>query len=91
MKIRSNFYLDTNRLEALKELAKHEETSISDLVREGIDRVITERLNNPKHERNALRENLQAFITRYAGMGPESSLDDIDSLVRDSKRKPAKV
>jgi len=91
MKIRSNFYLDTNRLDALKELAKHEETSISDLVREGIDRVISERMNSPKRERNALRENVQAFMDRYAGTGPESSLEEIDALVRPSKRKPAKV
>ena len=91
MKIRSNFYLDTNRINALKELAKNEETSISDLVREGIDRVITERLNNPNHERDALRGNLQAFMTRYAGMGPESTLEEIDSLVRASKPEPVKT
>lgn len=91
MKIRSNFYLDSNRLEALKQLAKSEETSISDLVREGIDRVISERMNRPGRERNELRANLQAFLRRYAGTGPERSLEEIEELASDPDRKQARV
>jgi hypothetical protein len=84
--IRSNFYLDTDRLSALKALAANEETSISDLVREGIDRVITERLNNPRRDRTALRENLHEFLTRYAGSDPGLTEDEIDSLVKPQAR-----
>ncbi len=91
MKIRSNFYLDTDRLDALKQLAKSEETSISDLVREGIDRVISERMNCPRRERNELRTNLQAFLQRYAGTGPERSLEEIEELVSDADRNRAQA
>ena len=91
MKTRSNFYLDTDRLEALKKLAAAEETSISDLVREGIDRVISERMNNPQRDRNVLRANLQVFLERYAGTGPERSLEEIEDLVSESGRKPAEA
>lgn len=91
MKTRSNFYLDTDRLEALKKLAHTEETSISDLVREGIDRVISERMNKPPRERAKLRENLQAFLERYADTGPERSLEEIEDLVSDSERPHATV
>jgi hypothetical protein len=80
--IRSNFYLDTDRLSALKALANNEETSISDLVREGIDRVITERLNNPRSDRGALRENLHEFLTRYASSEPGLTEDEINDLVK---------
>ena len=86
MKTRSNFYLDTDRLDALKKLATTEETRISDLVREGIDRVISERMNKPIRERNELRANLQAFLERYADGGPERSLEEIEALVSDSER-----
>jgi FixJ family two-component response regulator len=79
--IRSNFYLDTQRLDALKALAAREETSVSDLVREGIDRVITDRLNNPKRDRDTLRANLQSFLARHAGAHLGLSQDDIDDLV----------
>jgi hypothetical protein len=87
MKIRSNFYLDSNRIDALKELARREDTSISNLVREGIDRVISERLNNPVRERDVLRTNLQTFLDRHAGKGPAKSPEEIDKLIRGSKRK----
>ena len=79
--IRSNFYLDTERLNALKTLATREETSVSDLVREGIDRVITDRLNSPKRDRDTLREGLQQFLARYAGSEPGLTEDEIDDLV----------
>jgi hypothetical protein len=84
--IRSNFYLDVDRLSALKALAVNEETSISDLVREGIDRVITERLNNPRRDRVALRQNLDEFLTRYAGSEPGLTENEIDDLVKPQTR-----
>jgi len=81
MKIRSNFYLDSSRLEALKHLADSEETSISNLVREGIDRVIFARMNEPRRERHELRANLEAFLQRHAGTGPNRTVDEIEELV----------
>jgi hypothetical protein len=79
--IRSNFYLDTERLGALKALAAREETSISDLVREGIDRVITDRLKRPKRDRDTLRANLQEFLARYTGTRSGLTDEELDELV----------
>jgi 1,6-anhydro-N-acetylmuramate kinase len=79
--VRSNFYLDTQRLDALKALAAREETSVSDLVREGIDRVITHRLNNPKRDRDTMRANLQQFLARHTGARTRLTESEIDDLV----------
>ncbi|HEV3157709.1 MAG TPA: ribbon-helix-helix protein, CopG family [Candidatus Baltobacteraceae bacterium] len=89
MKIRSNFYVDSKRMEALKHLAQSEETSVSDLVREGIDRVISERMNQPPRERAELRASLESFLRRYVGSGPERSLEEIEALVSASEVKNA--
>jgi len=48
-------------------------------------------MNTPKRERNELRANLQAFLERYAGTGPERSLEEIEDLVSDSERSHVAV
>lgn len=73
MKNHTNSYCDNDR--------------ISDLVRQGIDRAISKRMNGPKGERKEFRANLQAFLTRYAGSGAERSLQEIEELVSDSTRR----
>jgi hypothetical protein len=84
-KTRSNFYVDNARIKALKQLAAVEETSISELVREGIDRVISERMNRPPKERTELRMNMEAFLQEYAGSGPERTLEEIENLVSEAR------
>jgi hypothetical protein len=52
----------------------------SDLVRQGIDRVIRERMRG-KPDRAALRAALSEFLRRYAGKGPHRSQEEIEDLV----------
>ena len=77
---RTNFYVDDERLEALKHVATTESVSVSDLVREGIDRVIRERMHG-KHDRAALRADLKEFLRRYTGTGPYRAPEEIEGLV----------
>jgi hypothetical protein len=83
-KTRSNFYVDKTRIKALKQLAAEEETSISELVREGIDRVISERMNRQPGERAELRAKVEAFLLQYAGSEPECSDEEIEDLVSEA-------
>ncbi len=68
---RTNFYVDDERLAALKLVSTTERVSVSDLVREGIDRVIRERMHG-KPDRATLRADLQEFLRRYAGKGTKA-------------------
>jgi Arc/MetJ-type ribon-helix-helix transcriptional regulator len=52
----------------------------SDLVREGIDRVIRERMR-AEPDRAALRADLHEFLRRYAGKGPHRAQEEIEDLV----------
>ena len=74
---RTNFYVDDERLDALKHVATTEQVSVSDLVREGIDRVIRERMRG-KPDRAALRDDLQAYLEKYTGRGPKRSPQEND-------------
>jgi hypothetical protein len=86
-KQRTNFYVDPERHDALRDVASIEETTVSDLVREGIDRVIAARLNNPKPDRAVLRDQFKIFLERHAASIPTTSDDtevsDVD--LQDSK------
>jgi Arc/MetJ-type ribon-helix-helix transcriptional regulator len=77
---RTNFYVDDERLAALKLVSTTERVSVSDLVREGIDRVIRERMHG-KPDRATLRADLQEFLRRYAGKGPKRAPEEIEDLV----------
>jgi hypothetical protein len=77
---RTNFYVDDERLEALKHVATTESVSVSDLVREGIDRVIRERMHG-KPDRATLRADLREYLRRYAGKGPYRAQEEIEDLV----------
>lgn len=77
---RTNFYVDDERLEALKHVATTEHVSVSDLVREGIDRVIRERMNG-KPDRAALRADLHAYLEKYAGKGPKRTFEENEQLI----------
>ena len=72
---RTNFYVDDERLEALKHVATTEHVSVSDLVREGIDRVIRERMKG-QPDRAALRADLRAYLAKYAGKGPRRTPEE---------------
>lgn len=80
---RTNFYVDDERLTALKHVAATEKSSVSDLVREGIDRVIRERMRG-RPDRAKLRDDLQAFLRKYAGTGPKSTESEIEELVTEA-------
>jgi hypothetical protein len=75
-KQRVNYYVDLERHDALRSVASMEDTSISDLVREGIDRVIADRMNNPRPDRAVLRDQLKAFLERYADSVPALANDE---------------
>ena len=77
---RSNFYVDDERLEALKHVATTERVSVSDLVREGIDRVIRERMRG-KPDRATLRADLQEYLRRYTGTVPRRAQEEIEDLI----------
>jgi Arc/MetJ-type ribon-helix-helix transcriptional regulator len=77
---RTNFYVDDERLEALKHVATTESVSVSDLVREGIDRVIRERMRG-QPDRAALRADLKEFLRRYTGTGPGRAQEEIEDLI----------
>ncbi len=77
---RTNFYVDDERLEALKHVAMTERISVSDLVREGIDRVIRERMNG-QPDRAALRADLRAYLEKYAGKGPKRTAEEDEGLI----------
>ena len=77
---RTNFYVDTERLEALKHVATTESVSVSDLVREGIDRVIRERMHG-KPDRATLRADLKEYLRRYTGTAPRRAQEEIEDLI----------
>ena len=52
----------------------------SDLIRNGIDRVIRERMRG-KPDRAALARGLSEFLGRYAGKGPHRTQEEIEELV----------
>jgi hypothetical protein len=86
---RHNFYVDEQRMTMLRRLAEVEGGNISLLLREAIDKLIADRLNTPRPspaERNA---QFEAFLGRFAGSGPNRSLEEIDALVdeADTERK----
>jgi tRNA splicing ligase len=84
---RQNFYVHDKQLEALKHVAVLERVSIADLVREGIDRVIRDRVNNPHNERVQLQADLEAYLEKYAGKGKHRTDAEIDALVDEARGK----
>ena len=58
---RHNLYLDEEKLRSLRVVAASENVTVSDLVREAIDRIIVDRLSGT--ERSPL-ENCQARLNR---------------------------
>jgi hypothetical protein len=64
---RHNFYVDEERMAMLRKLASVQDASVSELLREAIDALIAERMNNPRPSIEQRRATFDAFITRYAG------------------------
>lgn len=91
MKQRTNVYLESEDTAILKTFAQREETTVAALVREGIELIIADRLNNPRTDRATARERLRLFIDRHAGAGPERSADEIKAMVVGKRRKRAKA
>lgn len=83
---RANFFVDDRQLEALKHVATMERVSIAELVREGIDRVIRDRIKNPSNERAQLKADLDAFLRKYAGKGRQRTDEEIDHIVTEARR-----
>ncbi len=67
---RHNFYLGEERMAMLRKLASVQDVSVSDLVREAIDMLITDRMNNPRPSPQERQTTFDAFIARYAGTQP---------------------
>lgn len=80
-RIRSNFYLDSGRITVLKHIANREETSVSNLIRESIDRLVAERLRGTPSDREKLRADFDEFVKRWSGTGPGRTLAEIEDLV----------
>ena len=78
----------------LRKLASVQDASVSDMVREAIDMLIADRMNNRRPSPQERQAAFDAFITKYAGSQPEraSAADEaaIDAIVAEHKarRKP---
>jgi hypothetical protein len=79
MKVRANFYLSKDRLDALKVIAREEDTNVSDLVREAIDAILKKRLERPRSMQDSIGVKIQQFLETYAGTG--TPIDDIDAVI----------
>ena len=88
---RANFFVDDKRLQALKHVAATERVSIAELVREGIDRVIRDRMKNPSNERAQLQADLEAYLRKYAGKGRQRTDEEIDDIVTEARGKRARA
>jgi len=84
---RANFFVDDKRLRALKHVATTERVSIAELVREGIDRVIRDRIKNPRSERAQLQADLDTYLQKYAGKGQPRTDEEIDDIVTEARGK----
>ncbi len=82
---RQNFFVDDRQLDALRHVATLERVSIAELVREGIDRVIRDRMANPRSERAQLKADLDAYLEKYAGKGPRLTGEEIDDTVSEAR------
>ena len=54
----------------LRKLASVQDASVSDLVREAIDMLIADRMNNRRPSPQERQAAFDAFITKYAGSQP---------------------
>ena len=63
-KIRTNLYLDQEKLEVLKILAVAERSNVSDLVREAIDRIISDRMKQSGPNLPAARQLFNELLER---------------------------
>jgi hypothetical protein len=88
---RANFFVDDKQLQALKHVATTERVSIAELVREGIDRVIRDRIKNPHGERVQLRADLDAYLRKYAGKGQGRADREIDDIVTEARGKRSRA
>lgn len=89
---RHNFYVDEERMAMLRKLAFAQDASVSELLREAIDILIAERMNNPRPSVEERRAAFDAFIKRYAGTQKRERISDealLDAVSADrrSKRK----
>lgn len=81
-------------MEMLRRLASIQDASVSDLVREAIDLLIADRINNPRQSAEERRAKFDAFIVHYAGSqsGRNKAADEaaVDAITaeRKSRRKP---
>ena len=78
----------------LRKLASVQDVSVSDLVREAIDLMIADQMNNPRPSPSELRAKFDAFLDRYAGAQPERDAAVDETIVgavaaeRKARRKP---
>lgn len=84
---RANFFVDDKQLQALRHVAATERVSIAELVREGIDRVIRDRIRNSRSERVQLKADLDTYLRKYAAKGRERTDEEIDDIVTEARRK----
>ena len=84
---RANFFVDDKQLQALKLVATTERVSVAELVREGIDRLIHDRMKNPRGERAQLKADLDAYLRKYAGKGKQRTDEEIDDIVTEARGK----
>ncbi len=87
---RTNFYLDPEKLRALKMIAVSEDASVSDLVREAVDEIIKKRLaktaeSTPNGPIRPLATTLSDVVRRLDARRPANiSADEIERDVADA-------
>lgn len=76
---RTNLFIERDRLEALKIVADRENTNVSDLIREGIDIILRERISRPHVREDNVSAKIQRFLEKYARADSDDS--DMDELI----------
>ena len=89
MNTRTQVYLDEKQRRALKMLAASRDTTVSDLVRHAVDRLLRDEFG-----KKDWASEIAAAVTRIRSAGPELSDDDVDAAVaarRTRKRRKKSV
>ena len=77
-KIRTNLYLDRDKLEVLKVLAVAEQSNVSDIVREAIDRVIADRMKERGPDLPSARKRFNALLERVGKRIESASESEVE-------------
>jgi hypothetical protein len=77
---RTNFFIDHDRLEALKLVAARENSNVSDLIRQAIDVILSDRIDNPRSAQIDVSTKIRGFLEKYSSQ-ESAGEDEIDDLI----------